>query len=281
MLCFLPVVLAIAWQRRSLITGLTLAALLAVPVLLAAESYKSFNETRFGERFVTTGGRTVMLFVTIQAARHEPAIFDGGTPLDRTARGLLKAHDFADTLRLNQELLDTGLSEQEISRAAFAKFFDAWRRFPLVMAREVAARLRFDRQAVQLFNPPQCAYINARWRGWVRPAVSKWLRTAIRNRDPAGIAITAPIMAARLPSAALYITGLLGALLAAFFAWRREERSAALGLIALVSSYAAYMGVYALVNMEMRYLAGIAAAPLIAAALTLARMRGTPAARSV
>jgi hypothetical protein len=273
-ICLLPMVLAIAWQRKKFGTGLVLIVAFVAPVLIASAAYKSFNETRFGQRFVTSGGRTVMLHAVLPLAKRNPEIFDGTSDLDRTARSILKSYNFTETRTINRALLAQGHDEVELSKEAFAKYFEAWRRFPLAMASTVLGRMRFDKQATELMNPMAGFYNNSRWRGETTMAESKRLRSGIENGNVSDIFIALSVLLGRIPSVLVYAIVLIGSPVVAFIAWTRSDRETALGLASLFVTYASYTAVYGLVNVEMRYLAGIAVVLPISAAVTIYTVSG-------
>ena len=267
--CLLPMVFAIAYQRGRWSAGLALLLAFVAPVLIAGESYKAFNDARFGQRFVSTGGRTVMLHALMPLAKHKPEIFGSSTKLDRTARSIVRNYTFAETLQINNALVGELHDEVQLSKIAFAKYFEAWRRFPLAMARTVLERLRISKQARELLNPMQGFYTNARWRGDIEDAASSRMKTAVTNHDISGVLATLPVLAGRIPSILVFAIALLGSAAVTVIAWMRSDRVTALGLAALLLSYGGYVLVYALVNLEMRYLTGIAVILVLASAITL------------
>lgn len=267
--CLLPMVGAIAWQRRKLRHGALLIFALMIPVLLASEAYKAFNVARFDQRFVTTVGRTVMLHALLPLAKRKPELFNGSSELDKAVRATLRDYTFAETLKISGQLLGGGLSEEQLSQVAFDKYFEAWRRFPLGMARVVLERMRLDKQATELLNPMLGFYNNARWRS-IDSLVSesKRMRAALKSGDVKEFLAVLPVTAGRIPSLVIFIFVLLGSPVIMARAWVKNDRTVALGLAALLASYLGYMLVYALVNMEMRYLSGIAVILPLSAALT-------------
>jgi hypothetical protein len=266
--CLLPIALFTAWQRRKVGLGVAMALALTAPVLLAGEAYKSFNEVRFGKRFVTTGGRTVMLHAVLPLAKRKPGLFGGSDPLDMAAREILNEYAFAETLNINAKLLAEGIDQVQVSRAAWDKYAQAWRQYPLGMFRVVLERSRIDKQGTELLNPLLAFYNNNRWRSDIDKSESKRMRIAIRTGDFEEFIRVLPITAGRIPSLIVFVVFLLGSPLVAYMAWRRGERNLSIGLAGLLISYAGYVFVYSLVNMEMRYLAGIAVILVLGSAKT-------------
>lgn len=267
--CLLPIVLVIAWLRGAMVHGIVLLLFFLAPLLLAVEFYKTFNAARFDARFVTTAGRTVMLHAVLPLAKRKPELFDGSSELDKTARVTLREYTFAETLEINSQLLNSGFSEERLAQAAFGKYFEAWRRYPLGMARVVLERLRLDKQATELLNPMAAFYNNARWRSHISVSESKRMRAALRRGDVKELLTVLPVVAGRIPSLTIFVFVLLGSPVVMARAWAQNDRTVALGLAALLASYLGYILVYALVNMEMRYLSGIAVILALSGALTL------------
>ncbi len=267
--CLLPFVAVIAWQRRKLLHGVLLIFALMAPVMFASEAYKAFNIVRFDQRIVTTIGRLVMLGALLPLAERKPELFDGTSELDRVARANFSEYTFAENNKINGILLRRGYSEERLSKEAFAKYFEAWRRYPFGMARATLERMRFDKQARELLNPPLAFNTNARWRSQNLAAESKRVYAALNSGDVKEFLTVLPVMAGRIPSLAIYLFVLLGSPVVMIMAWRRNDTILALGLAALLTSYLGYALAYALVHMEMRYLGGISVILVLSASVSL------------
>lgn len=271
--CYLPILLVLAWKQDRTARALLLVPLFVLPLLVTIEAYKAFNAARFGERIVTTGGRTAMLQPLLPVARRHADFFSGPSPLDASARGLFKEYRFAEILRFNSHWHSQGVSEERLADWAFGKYFEAWRRYPLEMVRDILWRYQPLKQATELLNPPGTLHITRRWREPSIPSERQRLVALWKAGDVLGLLVALPTLAGRLPSLLIYLLFFVGAPIVAVKAWRRGERVLALGLGALLVTYVGYGLVFSLVHMAMRYLGGVAVLPVIGAALAVMSLR--------
>lgn len=271
--CLLPVAGVLTWtlavQRHQVRRAVFVIPVFVLPLLATVEAYKAFNQARFGERFVTTGGRTVMLQPLMPVAKQHPDLFDGASKFDAKAQDSFKAYDLTEILAFNAYWLEQGISEQRLADWAFAKYAEAWRRYPLAMIGGVLDRFRIDRQASELLNPPGSVYITERWRQPGLPSETSVLIKAWRSGDAGQILQAVMLVAGRVLSVLVFAGFLIGVPAVALMAWRRGQTRLALGCAAILVSYLGYCLVFALVNLETRYLGGIAVMIAIGAGVVI------------
>jgi hypothetical protein len=274
-LTFLPLVVAATWSRTWSVRACFASVLLfALPILLTVEGYKSFNAVRLGERKVTTGGRTAMMQPVVGLAREHPEIYDGPTPLDRASRESLRTYEFSDIIAINSKLFALGLGENEIDHAARTKFAEAWQRYPISMLTEALVRAAFAKQAVALLNPFGSLDWAVRWRNPSAIPLYQRFVGALRAGSVQTVVASLLFTFGALISVVVFLFFFVGVPIAAFRAIRRGETSAAVLLLALPVCYAGYAMMYALINMEMRYLGGIAVLPILALPLAMPWLSG-------
>jgi hypothetical protein len=107
--------------------------LVCVPLIAAYQGYELWNWHRTGERFVTTTAQLNALLSVVYAAKTEPSLFAGDSPLDHHAAPLLKQHKFEEAVAINDALFRGGYVATQISHMALDKYAAAWRQHPLAM----------------------------------------------------------------------------------------------------------------------------------------------------
>ena len=135
MITMLPLLLL----RCAVTRGVPLARRFAPCVLVclslvsADAAYNLWNYHRAGSFFVTTIPQTNALTATMYAAKNQPGIFSGDTPLEIQARPILKEYDLTEAVKINEALFNSGYRAPEIACMAMQKYLKTWREHPLAM----------------------------------------------------------------------------------------------------------------------------------------------------
>lgn len=267
----LPLALAAAWPLKA--RQAVAVILFFAPLLATHQAYVAWNRLRTGAAITTTGAQTTMVYALVKAARHDMAVFDGDTALDRVARRTLKDKTFDEV-----QLIVTALYDQEGRNAvsqsgeAFAVFFRAWRQHPLAMIRVPLDHMRAN-QAQLILRPVESLREVVLWAWTTDHDIGRW-RT-IRE----GKWWNAPLVAVDGLCKAVAITVFAAfTLLTPWRAWReRLGTPMARAGLGVWLFYFGLLGTYALVSLETRYMAGAVPASAVfglANILWLARRHG-------
>ncbi|MEP4860488.1 MAG: hypothetical protein ABJV68_13145 [Paracoccaceae bacterium] len=244
-------------------TGIVLVVFL-LPLMLGIQAYKSWNQMRSGERFVTTVAQTAMYHPVLDLARRGLPVF-AEDPLLSDAPGLLPLHPIPGVTftAINRHLKTAhGMSALAVARHAETLFYDHWRRHPLDRASIYLGRMD-PRYAYLAFMPLSGPERLSLWAGGTTPfpGPGEIRRNLFEHGRVDQALLLAARTLARLISTVLTAAFLIGVPIVvirslARGAWRpsaletRPLTFAALWLFAL-----AWPAVYALVYLEDRYLA--------------------------
>jgi hypothetical protein len=260
--------------RRAALRGAVVVALALSPLFAAYSAYSEWNRYRTGTPFVTTIGQLTLLLTLVTAAKHEPAIFAGDTPLDRAARATLLRHDYHDVQELNQRLFDTWhQTASEISAAAYEKYFTSWWQHPTAMARAVFANLR-EKDLFVLVGPIKTLREYQLW------ATGSWSKC--RGKSGAGDPWCLLFYSADLLCKALAVVILACfLLLTPWRAWRAGRGSAQARVgVALWLLCVGWYAIFAMVTLETRYLAPVLPFAVLIGLANIVWLVERPAARS-
>jgi len=119
--------------RGRWVSSVVACGLILAPLGITVELYKAWNLHRTGERFVTTISTLTLLQAIAQAVKYDTAVVAGDTPLDRAAREQFKYHTYSEVLSLNDALFKEGIRATDLSKMAYAHYYQAWRQQPLAM----------------------------------------------------------------------------------------------------------------------------------------------------
>jgi hypothetical protein len=138
----------------SLRWGVLALLLYFLPLVTAHQSILSWNEARTGERFVTTGARTVYTYALMKPyLTYFPEIFSGDSELDQAFRTYVKTDSFMDIILLNEHLQnDLKWSETKIIEKSKEKYFETLRSNPKVIAFIIASNIK-PNTFFSLFQP--------------------------------------------------------------------------------------------------------------------------------
>ncbi|MEQ9169896.1 MAG: hypothetical protein RIE87_01700 [Rhodospirillales bacterium] len=253
-------------------TGIVLVVFLS-PLMLGIQAYKSWNQMRSGERFVTTVAQTAMYHPVLDLARRGLPVF-AEDPLLADAPGLLPLHPIPGVTftAINRHLKTAhGMSALAVARHAETLFYDHWRRHPLDRASIYLGRMD-PRYAYLAFMPLSGPERLSLWAGGTTPfpGPGEIRRNLFEHGRVDQALLLAARTLARLISTALtaaFLIGVPAALVCALAraGWRLsalETRPIVLGALWLFTL--AYPAVYALVYLEDRYLAAVT--PFVAVA---------------
>ncbi len=265
--------IVIAWGLRTgtgvLRTALTLAVFLT-PLMAGIQGYKSWNQMRSGERFITTVGQTAMYHPVVDLARKGYPVF-AEDPLLADADLLpLPSNPGVAFTAINVHLIKRhGMNAVQIARHADAQFFDHWRRYPLARAKIYLGRFS-PRYALLAFMPLTGPERLSRWAGGGSPfpKPGEFKRNLLEHGRIDQAALLAARTLARLISTIISIACLAGVPLVVLISLVRAQGRP----MALSSRHFAYAGLwlfviaypiaYALVYLEDRYLAAVS--PIVA-----------------
>jgi hypothetical protein len=249
------------WSGTAAIRAILACALVLLPLLGTAEIYQAWNRHRTGERFVTTSAQLTLMLAQIIAAKHDHQVFDGDTPVDRAARQKVRNYDFADITPINRALIEQGYRPTEIARMSQAHYFATWRTKPLAMLHVL--RDRTSEHAAKLaFHPLAASCDLIEWATKIRqcPDYRDLLRAARSafSHEPLGQPIFFLFETCELAiSIGVFSAFVLGAPLLWVSSWRRHGWQRAGREAVILALWAMYLGwfvLYAVVNMESRYM---------------------------
>jgi hypothetical protein len=249
------------WSGRAAIRAVLACALLLLPLMGTAEIYKAWNRHRTGEGFVTTSAQLTLMLAQLVAAKHDHQVFAGDTPLDRAVRQTARHYDFGDITPINRELIEQGYRPTEIAQMSQAHYFATWLTKPWAMLHVL--RDRTSEHAAKLaFHPLSASCELIEWATTIRqcPDYRDLLRAARSgfSREPLGQPIFFLLETFELTiSIALFSAFVLGAPPLWVASWRRNGWACAGRESVILALWAMYVGwfvLYAVVNMESRYM---------------------------
>ena len=243
--------------------GIVLIVFLA-PLALGIQVYKSWNQMRSGERFITTVAQTAMYHPALDLARRGLPVF-AEDPLLADAPGLLPLHPIPGVTftAINRHLKAAhGMSALAVARHAETLFYDHWRRYLLPRAAIYLGRMD-PRYAYLAFMPLSGAERLSLWAGGSTPfpGPGEIRRNLLEHGRVDQALLLAARALARLFSAVLTAAFLIGVPVVVLRSLRQvgwqpsalPARPLALGALWLFAL--AWPAVYALVYLEDRYLA--------------------------
>jgi len=139
-----------SWYMRAF-----LFALFISPMFLGVYSYKTWNEHRTGERFITTAGQSTMFFPVFKLKKRGIDAFENEPLL----QGLSEyAYPLDEQVMVNSYAINKHLHTQhnfnavEISKHAFTTFFQLWKTYPVGMIAGTFSEIR-EKQLFSSFMP--------------------------------------------------------------------------------------------------------------------------------
>ncbi len=250
---------------------LACALLLTLPPSMVAVTQLAWNSTRGAGPVLTTSRQTVMVQAVLPLLRHHPDLLVGDDAFDIAARATVGGGEYARIDDLHRHLFDAGLAAPQMAAEANRLYWRAWRSHPLAMLGASVANLRHEFLALP-FQPIDTVGALMVYAGWPRPAFDRlnieW--TALRRGEPAAAAwIVADVLTRLL--------GTVIGLVAITSPWWPNP-AAATGqrrrLRGLWFVCAGFVGLYAPVHIEPRYLVPVVPLACVIAACALTRRTG-------
>jgi hypothetical protein len=138
-------IMAVAFLPLAWMGARPLARMLAtmVPSLLVLAALMGWNHDRIGRWVVTTTAETQLVYPLVPLLRHGVPVYAGDDQFDRVARETVGRDGFAGIGALHDRMFqEAGMTAPELSAAATARYFRAWRDFPLAMLRATVEDFR-------------------------------------------------------------------------------------------------------------------------------------------
>lgn len=223
----------------------------ALPMFIGTGAYKSWNQMRTGERFITTGGQTTLYIPTLRLQARGIDPFAGSIYLSDMPP--LQEPISSRTPLQHIHQINTHLHEQhamnalDIANYGYTTFFRLWSEQPLGMVRGTLSQLR-EKIAMLAFMPVEASVQLRMWARWdTNWKQQNGLMKAGRHISR-GISII--IMAAFIFGMAKVVWNQVFANRAVSNDVQRSERL----MILLSVMYLGYTFSYAMVSLETRYL---------------------------
>lgn len=233
-------------------------AVFFVPLVLVMQIYSSWNESRTGYRFVTTGGQTVYLQGLVDAAEKDHRIFSGNEPLEITAREYVKNYEFSEVLAIQGSLFQQGYVAPELAHMSKRKYFKSWVEYPSSMLRMTIGHIR-ENYATLTFRPLGSIRQTGLWINGEKPWPDyRELRNDMFNDTGAFFLFTGEILE-RIIAITITIAFVMGPIVwgVQLCRGRMVNKREALVCTALWAVYFGFLCAHALVHVETRYLAAV------------------------
>ncbi|NJB76127.1 hypothetical protein [Thalassospira tepidiphila] len=127
-------------------------AVFFIPLIVATQLYKTWNEDRTGYSFITSGSQTIYMVGLVDAAEKDQRIFSGNEPVDITAREKLSNYSFSEVLAVQWSLFEQGCVAPELANISKQKYFESWVNYPGSMLRMTIGHIR-ENYATLTFRP--------------------------------------------------------------------------------------------------------------------------------
>jgi len=235
------------------------------PMIVFTQSYKSWNEYRTGERFITTAGQTTMYFPALELKERgiNPFAEDEYLKdLEPYYQPLDQVPQLRNVSVINHHLSQKhGMNAHDISRYAFKKFFGYWVDYPLSMIQVMASRLR-SKQFFLSFMPFETMMKIDFWSTGIKPFQKKGDLFEKVKQDQRYDLLAAYLgrQVGRIISGAIMITFIIA--LPVLFLRRLKKTQGRLGeldqkeilIFMFWLIYIGYTCAFAMVHLEQRYL---------------------------
>lgn len=148
---FLP--LAVVWLMSARRNRAFATLALILPVIITVQAYVFWNQSRTGERFLSTSAQVVAFQPLYEMAQHGTNIFDDDSVLSQTVRETTSTFGYSDIRTLNHRLVqEHGWTPLEIADAGTSAFFKAAFTEPLALLTNAGRAFGFS-VIRSLFNP--------------------------------------------------------------------------------------------------------------------------------
>jgi len=254
------------WAVRTMdnkMQAVALVVVFAIPMTIGIQGYKSWNEMRTGERFVTVGGSSAMFFPSIYLEQRGISIFAddpllsdmGPLPNMSSTVGiirrtvithLLQAHDF---------------NMVDIARYGMSNFLNIWLKHPVDMSILTLSHIR-EKQAMQAFMPIQSVDRTVTWATGQSAFPAKnqlWTNVKEHHRIDqllmvAGRSISKIVS---IVISAAFVFGVPIVMIRSFSTARFRLSAYDPATVLMTLYWLVYLGytfIYAMIHLEMRYL---------------------------
>jgi len=234
------------------------AAVFFLPVILVSQAYASWNESRTGYRFVTSGGQTVYLQGLVDAAEKDQRIFSGDKPIEIAAREHVKDYAFSEVLAIQASLFKQGFVAPELAKMSKQKYFYSWLEYPGSMLRMTIGHIR-ENYATLTFRPLGAVRQTGFWINGEKP----WPDYRELRRDMFNDASSFILFTGEMVERVLAIIITIAFVIAPIFWLVRlslGKDSRKREVLVFSSLWAVYFGIlfaHAMVHLETRYLASV------------------------
>jgi len=254
------------WALRVMDTKLKTVMMLVafvLPMFLGVEAYKSWNQMRTGERFITTGASTAMFFPSVYLEQRGISVF-ANDPLLKDMGPLPQIPSTVQALRTtvtSHLIQEHSFTILDVARHGYTMFRDNWQNHPLEMLALTVSHIRRDQ--TQLFVMPIGTLDRTVLWATTRstfPAPGKLWGNLVNDYRVDQVLMVAGRTVERLVSMTLTLAFIIGApvlllregLRERFTIHRYDPTVALVGLYWLMCW--GYILVYAMIHMEVRYL---------------------------
>lgn len=249
-LAYLPLALCVPgpWRRR--VCGAALVILLPWCV---GSAQIGWNIRRGAGPMLTTSPQTVMVQAVLPLLRDGLPVYPGDDVFDRTARSTIVPGGYMAIDDLHRRLFAAGMTAPQIAATAKQRYVSAWQHFPAAMLSASLHTLRPSYLTMPL-QPLEIVGDLSIFAKGARPdtLAPNWLWRSLRDGAPAAMLLLGTDLLAKTCGVVIAIAAILGPWMV-----RRAWQMRALWCVC-----AGFVGVYAPVHIEPRYLAPIL--PLIA-----------------
>lgn len=269
---FVPLAAAAVWGERSRLRRVAAFALIFIPLAFTHRAYVEWNRVRIGAPVVTTVSQAAFVGTLANASRYDPTIFSDENEVNEVARRVLEALGPNDdklaimfALQAQENFIlhrDYDWDAVRISREVTAAYLRAWIGHPMAMVRNALAGF-FIAQVHQVVRPAETIRDIVAWNtasdaDYARAfANSKWLTI------PAELVHRL----AEMISVAFFMSFILLTPVRLVRDGLTTETSVTAGLWC---AYLMVVGIYAAVQIDLRYLTPVVPGAIVVGAVNIA-----------
>jgi len=162
----LPLVVAAAMVERTKLRRWAAGVLVFAPLIATHLAYTEWNRERIGAPVITTISQAALLAAMIEAARYDPSIFSGSTPIDDACRRVITMMQAGEVAYAVEPSIilhrDYGWDAVRMSHEATMAYLRAWRDHPVAMIRHVLSHFS-ETQLHQAVRPTETLRVVLLW----------------------------------------------------------------------------------------------------------------------
>lgn len=233
--------------------------LLALPVFVVAGLYMSWNQYRSNAYFVTTGMRTAALLPLLEIAGQGAPVFDGDSRLDQAARPFVGKFSFEEVSQINRRLEAQGFSAIEVDRDVRRKYWQSLFRFPQAFARHASGHFNLHKRSLVFANPVRSVVHLEEFRehGELAGLASRVRKGILEGRYWLGLVVLIELAFSLISVLIGFFAFVVFPVRFAAIVIREKSLPRNWGILgALWLLYFTFLGAYAMVYVEDRYLIG-------------------------